>query len=186
MTDEILDMTAVKLIGLESLIGVISDDSPVGPDLEYDGEYMALSVAMVGQGLRMIDVEDDVEDSRDWRVLFTQAVDLATRTRDLRVDARLARCALGCHGVIGLAASLSIIRHHIETFWDTVHPIPDEEDGFDQRHCLILRDLRLSRYQSLRLPLGRGRLLMMRSIRPLWKRLLALGMLRGWIGLLRQ
>lgn len=131
MTDEVVGVSAVQIVELESLMGSMQGESPVGPDLEYDGEYMALAVAMAGQGLRMVEGDDDAEKGRDWRALFTQARALAERTRDLRVDARLARCALGRHGVIGLAAGLTLVRSHIEMFWDVVHPIPDEEDGFD-------------------------------------------------------
>lgn len=117
--------------GYGDLLGPLTGDMPAGPDLEYDPEYMSLSASLSAGSLRMVEPSDEAENDRDWLALNSQAEGLARRTRDLRVDAQLARTALERRGLTGLAAALAVYRNHLEDLWLDVHPIPDEEDGLD-------------------------------------------------------
>jgi len=122
------DMCAIDVtILLES----VSPESPCGDDLEYDPGFGELERAAQGKpeqqfGDTIVPAEDP-----DWKQVKQLALDLFSRTRDLRVAAYLARGATHADGLPGLRDSLEVMHGLLDRFWDEVHPRLDPEDDND-------------------------------------------------------
>jgi type VI secretion system protein ImpA len=100
-------------------------DSPCGPDLEYDNDFLALTQAAAGKP------ESQFGDAEppDWRSVTDLAEAMFDRTRDLRVAVLWTRAMLHLHGVTALSVGLSLINGLVDGQWDHVHPLPDPDDG---------------------------------------------------------
>jgi type VI secretion system protein ImpA len=114
-----------------SLLTVVSDDAPAGPDLEFDPDFGALERAAQGKpeqqyGNTIIPAEEP-----DWKEVATQADALLDRTRDLRVLAHLAVARLHLSGLPAYTDVLSMTRQLLEARWDDVHPRLDPEEDND-------------------------------------------------------
>jgi type VI secretion system protein ImpA len=109
----------------------VSDDSPAGPNLEFDAEFNALDRAAQGKveqqyGDTIIPAEEP-----DWTDVEAQALELLQRSRDLRVLGHLAVAKLHLGGLGDYTEVLTLGRHLIETRWDEIHPQLDPEDDND-------------------------------------------------------
>src|ERR1700744_178813 len=97
----------------------------------------------------------------DWATVLDMALELAHRTKDLRVVIKLLRGALVVDGLSGLDRALALLTGYVTQFWPSVHPSLDPEDDNDPTPRMnviaelcdpagVLRDLR-------QLPLSRSR-----------------------------
>jgi type VI secretion system protein ImpA len=66
-----------------------------------------------------------------WKEVQTKALDLLTRTKDLRVLMHLARSVLNIGRLPEFNACLAAMRELMEQRWDQVHPRLDPDDGLD-------------------------------------------------------
>lgn len=148
-----------------------SEDPPAGPNLEHDLAFGEMERAAHGkpEGHYGNTVEPAVPP--DWHEAAALAEALLGRTRDLRAMAILATARLHTQGLPAYAAVVALVRHHLETMWEQVHPRLDPEDGNDrmERASVVsqlghpgqvlrpLRDLPLA-------SLGRGRPVTLRDI----------------------
>lgn len=123
-------MTAVPE-SFDHLASPLADDAPSGPDLSYDPDFMALEAAGAGKPERQYGDTVYPAEPPDWEQVYTLALGLADRTRDLRVAAWLTRAATRLHGLRGAACGFSLVHRLVQDQWDTVHPVPDPEDGDD-------------------------------------------------------
>ncbi len=100
----------------------ISTDDPVGPNLEFDPDFVELDRVVQGKpeqqyGSLVVPAEEP-----DWKDALAKAAALLARTYDLRVMAHLAVGRLHLQGLIGFAASVAMIREVLEDRWAMVHP----------------------------------------------------------------
>jgi type VI secretion system protein ImpA len=116
---------------LEFLLAPISADAPCGPDLEYDPAFVALLEAGVGKPERQYGDKVYPAEGPDWPLVHEQALQLAARTRDLRVAVWLARSAARLHGLGGAVTGLQLVHGLLERFWEQVHPPLDAADNND-------------------------------------------------------
>jgi type VI secretion system protein ImpA len=118
-------------IKVDDILKPVSDDSPCGPDLEYDPAFTELE--MVSQFKPEQVMGDSVIPAQepDWRSVRQKADELLTRTKDLRVIMHLTRAALRMEGLGGLRDGLKAIHGVLEQYWDTVHPQLDPDDNND-------------------------------------------------------
>ena len=94
-------------IDLDSLLTPLSDTRPGGEDLAYDPQFMALERA--GAGKPEVQYGDRTYPSEppDWPTVVDLALELAQRTRDLRLAVWLVRggarlhCCVACSNGIG-------------------------------------------------------------------------------------
>lgn len=121
------------MIDVDALSAPLAEDAPAGPNLEYDAEFQALETAArekpdqeFGKG-NVIAGED-----ADWKAARDLALNLAYRTRDLRVAVLLTRALTRLEGLQGLARGLELVAALLERAWEHVHPQPDPEDPNDQ------------------------------------------------------
>jgi len=120
-------------VDLEALLTPISADKPAGEPLRYSGLYEAIEDARreddpaLPQGVWKKDLK-----RADWKETARLCLDaLETRSKDLQVAAWLLDAWVRLEGLPGAAAGLSLLAGLCESFWDTVHPLPQEGDfGF--------------------------------------------------------
>lgn len=109
----------------------LPDDAPCGPDLEYDAEFLVMQKA--GEGRAEAQYGDTVIPGvePDWPTVQRQAMQLAERTRDLRVATWLARSGARVDGLPGAVRGLQLAHALVDAHWNDVHPRLDEADGND-------------------------------------------------------
>ena len=116
---------------LESLLAPLSAEAPCGPDLEYAPAFLAMQEAGAGKpeqqyGDTVIPAVDP-----DWPVVHEQALQLAARTRDLRVAVGLARSGARLSGLAGAVRGLQLAQGLLERHWERLHPQLDASDHDD-------------------------------------------------------
>ena len=130
------------------------DDSPCGEDLEYDPNFLELTQAIQGKPeTQFAPAEPPV-----WREVQALAEELMGRTRDLRVAIWWTRACVNQEGLAGLANGLTVIHALLGSYWDSLHPglDPDDGDAFARVNALgeltslscLLGDLRQSKVLS--------------------------------------
>jgi len=118
-------------INVEALLAPLAADAPCGPDLSYDPAFQALEDAARGKLEQQFGDTIVEAVAPDWRAVQTQALELAGRTRDLRVAVYLWRAALREEKVPGLARGLQLIHGLLERHWAHVFPLLDADDNDD-------------------------------------------------------
>ena len=140
-------------LDIEQLLRPITDDSPCGPEIEDDPAYLAFEVRLAGTPERQMG--DVIEPARppNWREIRQEAVQLLSRSRDLRLELALIQALLHTQGVVGLAEGLALLHRTLDNDWDELHPRLDPEDNLDPTLRInILRGL--SDYETLLKPLA--------------------------------
>lgn len=118
-------------LAFEALLAPIDGDSPVGPDLEYDADFLALERAGTAKAERVMGDAVKAAEEPDWDQVADMAAALMQRSKDLRVALHLTRAWLRTRGMPGWGAGLGLIHGMLETFWDNVYPQLDAEDNND-------------------------------------------------------
>jgi type VI secretion system protein ImpA len=99
-----------------------------GVDVEYDNDYLALSLAAAGKP----ETQFSKAEPPDWRKALELCDTLFERSRDLRVAVVWLRAQLNVEGYAALAAGLLLIDGLLEQHWEQVHPVPDHDDDEPQ------------------------------------------------------
>jgi type VI secretion system protein ImpA len=114
-----------------SLLEVVSEDSPAGPNLEFDPDFGALERAAQGKPEQQYGGTIIPAEEPDWKEVESQAGALLERSRDLRVLGQLAVSRLHLSGLPAYAEVVSMTRQLLETRWDEIHPQLDPEEDND-------------------------------------------------------
>jgi len=122
---------AMTVISVEELLTPLSEDQACGPDLAYDPAFVALETAALGTPERQSGEAIVAAEPPNWIEVFDAALELARRTRDLRLAVLLVRAGARTQGLAGYAAGLALVAQLLEKYWDAVHPRLDEADGGD-------------------------------------------------------
>ncbi len=120
---------------VERFLSPLPDESaPCGPDLEYDAAFLALNQAAAGKP----ETQWDAGEPPDWREVRNQSEALFERTRDLRVAVLWLRAVVNLDGFSALPQGLRLLHGLLDTFWDTLHPLPDDGDAYARMNALAL------------------------------------------------
>ncbi len=139
------------MIKIEQFLQEITPDAPSGEQsLIYDPDFMELEKILIevpetknesGQTIKKATVPD-------WEEATNLAVELLSRTHDLRIAVHLTRILTRTEGLEGLEKGLQLINGYIEQYWGTCHPQLDPEDDNDPTERMnILADL--NDYQNI-------------------------------------
>ncbi|MFC0254458.1 type VI secretion system protein TssA [Massilia consociata] len=122
------------MLNLDKLLVPISMDRPCGEDLAFSPEFDAINRARqaddpsIEQGAWVTTLKE-----ADWKFVSKRCIELIeTRSKHLQLAVWLAEASARTGGLRELAASLRLLAGLCERYWDSVHPLPDE-DGFDRR-----------------------------------------------------
>jgi type VI secretion system protein ImpA len=121
----------MNALPVEDLLASLGDNAPCGADLEYDPAFLALEEASRGKPEQQFGDTVIAAEAPDWRVVHEQALELACRTRDVRVAVMLARAAARLHGAAAYASGIALIAGLLERHWDHVYPKLDADDNND-------------------------------------------------------
>jgi len=114
-----------------SLLEVVSEDSPAGPNLEFDPDFGALERSAQGKPEQQYGGTIIPAEEPDWKEVESQAGALLERSRDLRVLGQLAVSRLHLSGLPAYAEVMSMTQQLLETRWDEIHPQLDPEEDND-------------------------------------------------------
>ncbi|MDU9005939.1 type VI secretion system protein TssA [Sedimentitalea todarodis] len=108
-----------------------SDDSPSGENLEYETVFTEMELA--AQPIEEQQVGDAKTEGHepDYREVIKKALLVLEQSHDLRAGVFLADAILNIEGLKGYADATTVLRGHVEQFWDTCHPELDEDDDND-------------------------------------------------------
>ena len=116
---------------LDTLLTPISADKPAGESLRYAGVYEAVEEARreddpsLPQGVWKTGLK-----RADWKEVARLCLDaLETRSKDLQLAAWLTEAWIRLDGAPGAARGLEVLAGLCESFWDTVHPLPQDGDA---------------------------------------------------------
>jgi len=121
----------LSAIDVESLLQPVSENASEGEDLEYDPAFGEMTRAAEEKPEQQMGEAVIEAQEPDWREVRDRAVDLLSRTKDLRVGVYLAGALCHTDGLIGLNDGLSVVRGLLERHWDTVFPQLDPDDDND-------------------------------------------------------
>lgn len=116
---------------IDRLLAPLGEANPCGADLAYDPAFVALEAAALGRPEQQFGDKVIPAEVPDWRAVNEQALELAQRTRDLRVAVLLARSAAHVDGIAGYASALGLIAGLLDQHWPHVHPMLDRDDRDD-------------------------------------------------------
>jgi type VI secretion system protein ImpA len=121
----------MSVIDVARLLQEISPEAPSGANLEYDPAYAEINRLAQGKPEQQIgDSKIDAE-GPNWKEVKPKAIELLTRTKDLRLAMLLTRALVRTDGLAGLNDGLEVLRGFVDKFWGTVHPQLDPEDKND-------------------------------------------------------
>lgn len=118
---------SASLPDLEALLAPLDDAAPSGKDLAYDPEFVAMEQLAAGKP----ETQWAPAIPPEWPSVRERALELARRTRDLRVAVWIWRSGTCVFGLQGAADGLALLRGLLERLWDSVHPELDASDGND-------------------------------------------------------
>ncbi len=120
------------MIDIDALARPVDDNEPAGPDLEYSSVAELDRFAAGTPGTIDPSTQELVgAEEPNWRKVAAMATELLGKTKDLRVAGWLARAELANRGLPGLADGLKLIATLVETFWETLYPLLDRDEGDD-------------------------------------------------------
>jgi type VI secretion system protein ImpA len=121
----------MTVLPIDEFMAPLGDGAPCGADLEYDAAFLALGEVARGKPEQQFGDTLIPAQAPDWRAVHEQSIELARRTRDLRVAVLLARSAARVHGLAAFASALALIAGLLDRHWAHVYPLLDADDGND-------------------------------------------------------
>ena len=121
----------MSAIDVEKLLQEVSPDLPCGEYLEDESAFRELLEAAKPRADQQMGEAVVEGHEPNWKDVRDRAVDLLSRTKDLRVGTELANALVHTDGLPGLGESLVLINGLLERHWEGLHPQLDPEDGND-------------------------------------------------------
>ena len=133
-------------LDLDALLAPIDGPSPTGADPREDfsaaSPFLRLrdlrADARAAERLADAAADNAAAASADWRPVRDLAIEIIrTQAKDIEVACWLLEALLRTDGMAGFSAGTRLMAALTETFWDGLHPRPDEEDGLSRRFAPI-------------------------------------------------
>jgi type VI secretion system protein ImpA len=134
------------LLDADALLAPIAGPSPTGADPREDfsaaSPYLRLrdlrAEARTAERMADAAADGDTAPAADWRPVRDLATTIiAENAKDLEVACWLLEALLRTDGMAGFSAGARLIAAMTETFWEGLHPMPDDEDGPAHRFAPI-------------------------------------------------
>lgn len=133
-------MPSPQVIDVSSLLAPISADNAVGLDLRQEASPQSVysrirdarKAARAAERSNIFD-DNSTEADEPWRQVFELAPQiLKASSKDLEIACWYTESLIRKAGFRGLRDGFSLIRQLIETYWDGLYPLPDD-DGMETR-----------------------------------------------------
>jgi type VI secretion system protein ImpA len=122
-------MEIARVLDVPALLAPISADSTCGDDLEYDAAFLELERIAQGQPERQMGDAVLPAEPPEWPRVQQHAIELFSRSKDLRIASILLRSSLAISGLAGFAQSLLLISELLNQYWADLHPRLDPDDN---------------------------------------------------------
>jgi type VI secretion system protein ImpA len=120
-------MSSPVVLDIERLLSPIAGDNPCGESLRWDPVYDDIKGARREEDKDALGAEGPVQ--ADWAFVVSKASEaLATRSKDIMLAGFLTEALLQLHGFAGLRDGLRVVNGLLENFWDSLYPLPDNDD----------------------------------------------------------
>lgn len=112
---------------LDGFLAALPGPNPSGVDLRNESRFHAIE-RLLEPAARSARAEAEASSGPggvaiDWGEVLSQASDLATMGRDLRLLVFVVRALAGDRGFAGLAEGLDLLSANLDTWWDSIHPV---------------------------------------------------------------
>lgn len=114
---------------LETLLAPISDESVCGENLEDDAAFQNFFFTAQGTPERFDGENTIAAEPPDWRAIEKQALEFASRTKDLKLICILAQSLLNTKGIEPFSVCLQALSTLLREQWASVYPLLDEDDN---------------------------------------------------------
>jgi type VI secretion system protein ImpA len=142
-------MSTPEILDFAKLLAAVPGDKPTGSDVRADtsplSDYYAIRDArkLASVTERRIDKGDDKGEDKveppDWRPILERATTvLATKSKDLEINAYLIEALVRLKGFPGLRDGFRLARELVERYWDGLYPVAQEGDTPESRFSHIL------------------------------------------------
>jgi type VI secretion system protein ImpA len=118
-------------VDVDGLTRPLDGQTPSGPDLEYDPAFLEMISAAKPPQQRAIGNGAESPEEAQWPVVLRKALELAERTRDLRIAVLLTESLLNTSGLSGAAEGAAVVQKLLVDLWDSVHPRLDPAEDND-------------------------------------------------------
>ncbi len=133
-------MSSLGTVDLNELLSPIPGEIPSGHDIRqnqsisspYNQIKDARATARAAERNSLFDGKSDMAMENWQKILDLAPVILRDHAKDLEIAAWYTEALIRKQGFKGLNSGFTLIRHLIETFWDSLYPMPDE-DGLETR-----------------------------------------------------
>jgi len=116
-------------------------DAPSGSDPEYDPDFTEMELAAQPGEETVIGDQVTPATDPDYRTVQAKALAVLERAHDLRAAVCLSDAILNSEGVSGFADVTSLMRGMLEGYWDSCHPMLDEDDGDPTMRVNAVQDI---------------------------------------------
>ncbi|MDC9593284.1 type VI secretion system protein TssA [Xenorhabdus sp. IM139775] len=109
-------------MNIDALLTPISAEFPCGEDLEYDDEFLALERFLIEKPEQQFGDVLIAAEPPNWTEAEKTAIQLLSRSKDLRIIIALMQAWLNLRGICGYADGLNLLRQTLERYWQDVWP----------------------------------------------------------------
>src|SRR5262250_935427 len=107
----------MAFVDVAALLEPISAEAPSGEAIEYDAQYIELETTARGKPEQEVGDTIVPAEEPDWREVERLALELAARSKDLRVGVYLARAELKLAGLGGFREALELLQGYLSQHW---------------------------------------------------------------------
>lgn len=128
-------------MNIDALLAPVSSDNPCGDNLEYHADYQAMEQASTGKAEQQFGETIIPAESADWNKVEKLAIDLLSRSKDLRVMLALTHAWTELKGLPGYAQGLKLIEQALLLYWEPLWPRLEEygeQDPFYRINAVAL------------------------------------------------
>ncbi len=139
-------MASPNTLDFAKLLAPIPGEKPTGIDLRTDSSPQSMyylvkdarGKARLAERQLLLGEEVPPDQMPNWQPVLQHGITaLTTKTKDIEITAYVIEALLRRHGFAGLRDGFRLARELFEKYWDTIHPLPNEEDGIEGRFAAI-------------------------------------------------
>lgn len=106
------------------LLAPITEESPCGPDLEYDADFVMLQTAVAPKSDAQYGDFVDTPQATNWSDIERDTRALLMRSKDIRLAVILLRSRIRQAGAVGLQEGLAFLQQLLARYGESLHPLP--------------------------------------------------------------
>ena len=129
-----------EILDIERLLKPVSEEHPCGEGLDdfvFSADFGELQRLAQGREEHVMGDEVIPAEEPDWRAVRDKGQALFDQAKSLRVAVMLTKAVTSREGLAGLGSGLGLIRALLETYWDQIDPLIEEDgDATERMHTL--------------------------------------------------